>query len=153
MPDDSNALDTYIESPDGNEEFYLKTEKADRSYSSNVIIRSILETIGDVAGRDLDLRLETIDLKGVIQDSETDTYPTLTSVDTSSYAVATEKEVNFAEIFLNWGPTNGNFATLHWGPRAESGIITKIQTTEDRTSTGPEQYTFSLEFTYANVQI
>lgn len=156
MPDDTNSLETYIESPDGNDKFYLKTQKADRSYSSNVIIRSILEAIGDVAGRDLDLRLETIDLKGVIQDPDQDTYPTFasaTNVDTNNYAEATKKEVNLAEAFLQWGPTNGNFATLYWGPRAETGLMTKLQTTEDVTSKTPEQYTFSIEWTFANVQI
>lgn len=156
MPDEDQTLDVYIEEPGGGDKFYFKAEKMDRSLSNSAVIESILEVAGDVAGRDVDLRLESFDGSGVIQNPDDDTYPSLATVnvDTNTYAKATEKEATLAEIFKQWGPDgSGNFAQLNWGPRTKNGILTKLSTTEDVTSTTPEQYTFSFEFTFANVEI
>ena len=156
MTNDIDTLDVYIESPPGTGEdpFYLKAEKVDRSYSNSVILRSILQVAGDVAGRDLDRRTETIDINGVIQGTDPDTYPDLVSIDTDAYNTATEKEMALTKAFIDWGPTTSGFARLHWGPRTESGLMTKLLTSEDASGQrGPGKYTFTIEWSYMNIQI
>lgn len=152
---DAGSLDVRIASPDDSEEFVFKAETVDRSYTNSVVLRSVLHAAGDVVGRDLDLRMETIDVSGVIQDSDPDTYPSL--ADAGGYNTATAKEMSLAQAFVDWGPDadlDDPFATLYWGPRVEPGLMTKLQTTEDAAGQrGPGKYTFTLEWSYANIQL
>lgn len=155
MPDDTQDLEVKLvraETP--SEEFNLKAEKVDRSQNNGIITKSILSVAGDVAGSDPNLGIVTFNIQGMLQNSDPDTYPNYTSIDTSQYTVATEKEINLAEAMDIWGPTTSEFDKFHWGPREIPGMMTKLSTTENATGErGPGKYTYSIEWSYANIVI
>jgi len=153
MADESATLDVSIVRNDGSESFDLKAEQMTRSFDNNVVVRSVLAVAGDVIGQDLDLSMETLEAQGVIQEPDSDTYPSAES--TPGYNAATEKEVNLASAFRRWGPSvDDGFDRMLWGPREETGILTRLSTTEDATGQrGVGKYTFTLEFTYANIVV
>lgn len=138
---------------DGEDWFNLKAENVERSHSNNFIAKSVLNAAGEVVGRDVDLGFETYSVQGVIQDTQTGTYPPYETIDKEQYNAAVEKEINLSEAVNRWGPTAGDgFDKLHWGPREIPGMVTKFSSTEDATGErGPGKFTFSLEWTYANI--
>lgn len=157
MPDDSATLNVKLRRNDyatSGEEFIMKADKVDRNMSNSLVMKSILSAAGDIAGKDLDLGTENYSINGMIQDSETDTYPAYKSIDTTQWATATEKEMNLAQAMRAWGPdaTDG-FDTLIWGPRDISGMMSKYTVDENPDSRAPEQYSYTVEWTHVTVYV
>jgi hypothetical protein len=152
MPDDTTDLGVALIRNDGSESFDLKANKLDRSLGNNVVKQGVLAQAGEIAGKDVALGFETITVDGKIADTQQGTYPTggnYPSINLSNWARATEKEMALVHAAKTWGPDNSDkFDVLEWGPRSIDGIITKLGTTENRSKNGPEQYTYTLEFTH-----
>lgn len=160
MPDDTTDLSTEIRRNDyatSGVSFNLKSTKAERSMSNNIVTDGILSTAGGLAGKRVNLGFENIQLQGNIKNTQEGTYPTggdNPSVDLSEWNRATEKEMALSHAFRAWGPNaNDGFDTLVWGPREITGMFSKLTTTENRTNDGSEQYTYSIEWTHANVYV
>lgn len=157
MPNDTTDLDAQLIRNDGAETFHLKVNKWDRSIGNNIVTDGILSAAGDLAGKDVNVGFEEYTLDGKIQDTQEGTYPTggnYPAIDTEEWARATEKEMAIAHAARAWGPDSGNgFDTIQLGPREIGVMISKLATTEDRTKQGPEQYTFTLELTHADVYV
>lgn len=160
MPDDTTDLTTEIRRNDhdtSEQVLILKTNKAERSMSNNIVTDGILSTAGGLAGKRVNLGFENIQLQGNIKNTQEGTYPTggsNPSVDLSEWARATEKEMALSHAFRSWGPNaSDGFDTLVWGPREITGMFSKLTTTQDRGSDGAEQYTYSIEWTHANVYV
>lgn len=160
MPDDTTALDAKIQKNDystSGEEFILKVNKWDRSIGNNVVAKGILSTAGDLAGKDVGIGFENYKLDGKIVDTQAGTYPEgspYPSVDETKWEKSTEKEMALAHASRAWGPDSSNgFDKLILGPRELGVIISKLATSENRSKTKAEHYTFTLELTHADVYV
>lgn len=156
MPEDTEDLVVRFIRNDGGDTFMMKAENVERSHNNSFIAKSILQAAGDVAGRDIDLGFETYNVQGVIQGTDPGTYPSggeYPSIDTGSWNEATEKEMCLNYAMNHWGPTTGGgFDRLQWGPRMIPGMMTKYSATEDATGDrGPGKFSFTVEWTYANI--
>jgi len=158
MPDDTQDLEIALEKADGSERFDLKANNVERSHNNSMIIKSVLQAAGDVVGADPDLGFETYSIQGVIQETQQGTYPEEVTIDKSAYNRAVEKEMNLSHAMNEWGPdadlenTSVPFDTLYWGPREIPGMMTKYSATEDASGErGPGKFTFTVEWTFANV--
>lgn len=161
MPDDTTDLDIALRRNDydqeNTQEFNLKANKVDRSLGNNIVTKGILSAVGDLAGKNVNLGFEKVSLNGVIKATQEGTYPeggNYPSIDTSQWERATEKEMAMAHATRTWGPDASNgFDTLIWGPRTLGVMISKYNSTENRDKDGPEQYTYSVELTHADVYV
>lgn len=157
MPDDTTDLDVQLTKNDGSDVFHLKTNKWDRSIGNNIVMKGILSAAGDLAGKDVNIGFEKYTLDGKIADTQDGTYPEASdypSIDLSSWQRATEKEMALAHAARTWGPdASDGFDTVQIGPRTLGVMISKLGTTENRSKMGPEQYTFTLELTHADVYV
>lgn len=157
MPDDTTDLDVQLTKNDGTDVFHLKTNKWDRQIGNNIVMKGILSAAGDLAGKDVNIGFEKYTLDGKIADTQDGTYPeggSYPSVDETQWAKATEKEMALAHAARTWGPDGADgFDTVQIGPRTLGVMIGKLNTTENRSKTGPEQYTFTLELTHADVYV
>lgn len=158
MPDDTTDLDVALTKNDGTDQFDLKVQKWDRQIGNNVVIKGILSAAGDeLGGKDVNLGFEKYTFDGTIADTQSGTYPeggNYPSVDESVWAKSTEKEMALAHATRTWGPdaTDG-FDTVDIGPRTLGVMISKLNATENRSKMGPEQYTFTLELTHADLYV
>jgi len=154
MPDDTTELDVVLTRNDGSEEFHIKGVKVNRSMGNNLVTDGVLGIAGDMTGKKVKLGFETYKIDGKIQNTQEGTYPTggdYPEVDLNTWARATEKEMALRHAAQTWKPDNSDgFDVLTWGPRTLDGMISKLSTTENRSKKGPEQYTFTLEWTHAN---
>ena len=157
MPDDTTDLDVVLTRNDGSDTFNLKVRKWDRSIGNNLVTKGILSVAGDLAGKDVNVGFEKYTLNGLIADAQANTYPTggsYPSINTTTWALATEKEMALAHATRTWGPdATDKFDTVDIGPRTLGIMISKYGATENRSKRGPEQYDISLELTHADVYI
>lgn len=155
MPDDTTDLEVAFIRNDGSDSFDMKAGKVERSHNNSFVAKSVLQSAGDVIGRDVDLGFETYSVNGVIQDTQDGTYPQYETIDKTTYRRAVEKEINLSRAMNRWGPDAGDgFDVLRWGPREIPGMMTKYSATEDASGErGPGKFTFSIEWTYANVVV
>lgn len=157
MPDDTTDLEVALTRNDGADSFDLKVNKWDRSIGNNIVTKGILSVAGDLAGKNVNIGFEKYTLNGKIVETQANTYPTggdYPTIDTSVWDLATEKEMAIAHAARTWGPdASDGFDTVDIGPRSIGVIISKLGTTENREQRGPEQYTFTLELTHADVYI
>lgn len=149
MPDDTTDLDVDLTRNDGTEQFNLKVKKWDRQLGNNIAKQGVLSQAGEIVGKKIALGFENYVLNGKIVDTQDGTYPeggTYPSVDETVWEKATEKEMALTHAARTWGPDNADgFDTVDIGPRTLDVIISKLNTTEDRSQKGPEQYTFTME--------
>ena len=154
MPDDTTDLDVELTRNDGSETFHLKGVKVNRSLGNNLVTAGVLGVAGDMTGKQVKLGFETYKIDGKIQNAQDGTYPTggdYPDIDLSTWARASEKEMALRHAARTWKPDSSDgFDVLTWGPRTLDGMISKLSTTENRSKKGPEQYTFTLEWTHAN---
>lgn len=160
MPNDATDLSVEIRRNDygtSDDVLHLKTRQAERSMSNNLVTEGILGLAGDLAGKRVNLGFENIQLQGDIQNTQEGTYPSgggYPSIDTDEWGRATEKEMALVHAFRTWGPNaSDGFDVLHWGPREISGMFSKLTTTQNRSDDGPDQYTFSIEWSHTNIYV
>lgn len=160
MPDDTTDLSVEVRRNDyetSGHRFHLKTVQSERSMSNNIVSQSVLGVAGDIAGKRVNLGFENVQIQGNIKNTQEGTYPTggeYPDIDTAEWGRATEKEMALTHAFRTWGPNVSNgFDTLIWGPREIGGMFSKLTTTQNRSDDGPDQYTFSIEWTHANVYV
>jgi len=157
MPDDTTDLDVELVRNDGSDSFILKTDKWTRSIGNNLVTDGILGIAGDMTGKKVNIGFENYKLDGKIQNTQDGTYPTggtYPDVDLSTWARATEKEMALGHASRTWKPDQSDgFDTVKIGPRSIGVMISKLSTTENRSKKGPEQYTFTLELTHADVYV
>jgi len=157
MPDDTTDLDVQLIRNDGTDSFNLKVSKWDRSIGNNIVTKGILGVAGDLSGKEVNIGFEKYSLDGAIKNTQEGTYPTggnYPDIDLSTWARATEKEMALAHATRVWAPdTSDGFDTVEIGPRTLGVMISKLSTTENRSKDGPEQYTFTVELTHADVYV
>lgn len=160
MPDDTTDLSVELrrnDFGDSGQQFHMKARQAERSMSNNLVTKGLLGLAGDLAGKRVNLGFENISLQGSIKNTQDGTYPTggnYPDIDTGKWGKATEKEMALTHAFRSWGPSSQDgFDVLQWGPRTIKGMFSKLTTTQNRGSDGPDQYTYSLEWTHTNVYV
>lgn len=153
MPNSDN-LNVRIVRNDGKYEFVLKCQNADRNISNNFVGKGVLSTAGDLVGKDISIGFENYTIQGMIQATDSATYPNLQGVDTTEFREATAKEMALAEAARAWGPDlNDGFDTLHWGPREIGGLISKYSAGEDVDQNSQERYDYTIEWAHLDIYI
>lgn len=157
MPDDTTDLDVQLIRNDGTDTFNLKVSKWDRQIGNNIVTKGILGVAGDLSGKEVNIGFEKYTLDGKLNNTQDGTYPTggnYPDIDLTQWERATEKEMALAHAARVWGPdASDGFDTVEIGPRSLGAMISKLSTTENRSKTGPEQYSFTVELTHADVYV
>ncbi|UTF55978.1 hypothetical protein [Natronosalvus rutilus] len=160
MPDDTTDLSVEVRRNDygtSGDVLHLKARQAERSMSNNIVTEGLLGLAGDIAGKRVNMGFENVKVQGSIQSTQEGTYPTggnYPDINTDEWGRATEKEMALTHAFRTWGPNSADgFDTLIWGPREISGMFSKLTTTQNRGDNGPDQYTFSFEWSHTDVYV